>query len=123
MDYGSETLASVVKALSRLPGIGTKTAQRLALYLLRSRHGEAEELLAAADRAPGAGRILPHLRGDHRGTGMCNLHGRLAVTASQYVWWSSRRTCSCSKTPASSGVCTTSCMEFCHRSTVSVRRT
>jgi recombination protein RecR len=44
MDYGSPTLAAVVKALSRLPGIGTKTAQRLALYLLRSRHDEAEEL-------------------------------------------------------------------------------
>jgi recombination protein RecR len=44
MDYGSETLAAVVKALSRLPGIGTKTAQRLAMHLLRNRHGEAEEL-------------------------------------------------------------------------------
>jgi recombination protein RecR len=44
MDYGSETLAAVVKALSRLPGIGTKTAQRLAMHLLRSRHGEAEAL-------------------------------------------------------------------------------
>ena len=54
MDYGSDTLAAVVKALSRLPGIGTKTAQRLAMHLLRSRHGEAEELsrllLALKDR-------------------------------------------------------------------------
>ncbi len=44
MDYGSETLAAVVKALSRLPGIGTKTAQRLALHLLRNQRGEAEDL-------------------------------------------------------------------------------
>lgn len=44
MDYGSETLAAVVKALSRLPGIGIKTAQRLALHLLRSQRGEAEDL-------------------------------------------------------------------------------
>jgi recombination protein RecR len=44
MDYGSETLAAVVKALSRLPGIGTKTAQRLALHLLRDERGAAEEL-------------------------------------------------------------------------------
>ena len=36
MEYGSETLASLVKAFSRLPGIGTKTAQRLALFLLRA---------------------------------------------------------------------------------------
>ena len=44
MDYGSETLAAVVKALSRFPGIGTKTAQRLALHLLRDQRGEAEDL-------------------------------------------------------------------------------
>jgi len=43
MDYGSDTLAAVVKALTRLPGIGRKSAQRLALHLLR-REGEAEEL-------------------------------------------------------------------------------
>ena len=44
MEYGSETLAAVVKAFSRLPGIGAKTAQRLALSLLRGEHGEAEKL-------------------------------------------------------------------------------
>jgi len=43
MEYGSETLAAVVKAFSRLPGIGRKSAQRLALYLLR-REGDAEAL-------------------------------------------------------------------------------
>ena len=44
MDFDSETLAAVVKALSRLPGIGAKTAQRLALFLLRSSKDEAENL-------------------------------------------------------------------------------
>jgi recombination protein RecR len=44
MDYGSETLAALVKALSRLPGIGAKTAQRLALFLLRGKSDEAENL-------------------------------------------------------------------------------
>jgi recombination protein RecR len=44
MEYGSETLAALVRALSRLPGVGTKTAQRLALHLLRSDQGEAENL-------------------------------------------------------------------------------
>ena len=44
MDYGSETLAALVKAFTRLPGIGTKTAQRLALFVLRSRNEEAETL-------------------------------------------------------------------------------
>jgi recombination protein RecR len=44
MDYGSETLAALVKSLSRLPGIGSKTAQRLALFLLRSGNDHAEVL-------------------------------------------------------------------------------
>jgi len=44
MDYGSETLAALVKALSRLPGIGVKTAQRLALNLLRGENDRAETM-------------------------------------------------------------------------------
>ena len=36
MEYGSETLARLVKLLARMPGIGPKTAQRLALHLLRA---------------------------------------------------------------------------------------
>jgi recombination protein RecR len=44
MDYGSETLAALVKAFSRLPGIGAKTAQRLSLFMLRSKHDEIETL-------------------------------------------------------------------------------
>lgn len=47
MEFGSETLASLVKLLSRLPGIGTKTAQRLALHLLRSDAEDVERLGAA----------------------------------------------------------------------------
>ncbi len=43
-DFGSETLSAVVKALSRLPGIGSKTALRLALYLLRSDNTDADRL-------------------------------------------------------------------------------
>jgi recombination protein RecR len=44
MEYGSDTLAALVRAFSRLPGIGTKTAQRLALHLLRSGGDDAENL-------------------------------------------------------------------------------
>lgn len=36
MDYPSKSIEVLVEALSRLPGIGRKTAFRLALYLLRS---------------------------------------------------------------------------------------
>jgi len=44
MDYGSETLSNLIRSLSRLPGIGIKTAQRLALYLLRSDDEETDKL-------------------------------------------------------------------------------
>lgn len=43
-DFGSETLTALVKSLSRLPGIGSKTALRLALYLLRPDNPDAERI-------------------------------------------------------------------------------
>jgi recombination protein RecR len=43
-DFGSETLSALVKSLARLPGIGSKTALRIALQLLRSNNAEAEHL-------------------------------------------------------------------------------
>jgi len=39
-----DTLESLVKNLSRLPGIGKKSAQRMAYYLLRSDRGYLEQL-------------------------------------------------------------------------------
>jgi recombination protein RecR len=62
MEYGSETLAGLIKALSRLPGIGTKTAQRLALHLLRGDPTLGENLA----------RLLTDLRGKVR---FCNTCG------------------------------------------------
>jgi recombination protein RecR len=44
MEFGSETLANLVKSFTRMPGIGAKTAQRLALYLLRCSEAETEKL-------------------------------------------------------------------------------
>lgn len=44
MEYSSQTLERLVKAFSRLPGIGEKSAQRIALYLLRDGRDEGEEL-------------------------------------------------------------------------------
>ncbi len=46
MDFGSETLTSLVKSLSRLPGLGSKSALRIALYLLRPDNQEAERISA-----------------------------------------------------------------------------
>jgi recombination protein RecR len=44
MDFGSETLTSLVKALSRLPGIGRKSAQRIALHILKSPETDSDHL-------------------------------------------------------------------------------
>ncbi|HPZ81717.1 MAG TPA: helix-hairpin-helix domain-containing protein, partial [Candidatus Atribacteria bacterium] len=42
-----ESLSRLISAFSRLPGIGPKTAQRLAFYLVKSPAAEVEELLSS----------------------------------------------------------------------------
>lgn len=44
MEYGSETLAALIKLLAKMPGIGRKAAQRIALHLLRSQAEDVERL-------------------------------------------------------------------------------
>ena len=44
MDFGSETLTALVKSLSRLPGLGSKSALRVALHLLRPDNEDAQRL-------------------------------------------------------------------------------
>jgi len=45
--YSSKTLERVVQSLSKLPGIGEKSAQRIALYLLEEAGEESRELAEA----------------------------------------------------------------------------
>jgi recombination protein RecR len=47
MKYSSETLERLIEAFSRLPGIGEKSAQRIALYLLQEGREEGEKLARA----------------------------------------------------------------------------
>ncbi len=47
MEYSSQTLERLVDAFSRLPGIGEKSAQRIALHLLRESRDETEALARA----------------------------------------------------------------------------
>lgn len=49
MQYSSQYLEALVRALSRLPGIGGKTAQRVAFHLLRVPPEEALELARAIE--------------------------------------------------------------------------
>jgi recombination protein RecR len=44
VEYPSKTLDAVIHAFSRLPGIGEKTAQRIALFLLGDGRNDAETL-------------------------------------------------------------------------------
>jgi recombination protein RecR len=44
VDAGSPHLTQLVRRLSRLPGIGERSAQRIALYLLHAPEGECREL-------------------------------------------------------------------------------
>ncbi|MBN1894261.1 recombination protein RecR [bacterium] len=44
MEYSSRTLESLIEALCGLPGIGTKSAQRIALHLVQGGKNEAEHL-------------------------------------------------------------------------------
>jgi recombination protein RecR len=50
MRYSSQHLESLVEELGRLPGIGKKTAQRLAFHLLRVDQQEALDLAHAIER-------------------------------------------------------------------------
>jgi len=45
-----EALDNLVELLSRLPGLGEKSAQRLAFYILKSKHGLAPQLAEALTR-------------------------------------------------------------------------
>lgn len=47
MRYSSQTLERLIEVFSRLPGIGEKSAQRIALYLLREGREESENLANA----------------------------------------------------------------------------
>ncbi|MCL5021363.1 MAG: recombination mediator RecR [Bacteroidetes bacterium] len=47
MIYTSQALETLIGELSKLPGIGRKTAQRLALHLLKSGNEDAERLAGA----------------------------------------------------------------------------
>lgn len=47
MDYYSDSLSKLINELARLPGIGNKTAQRLAMHLLKVPKQESEALAKA----------------------------------------------------------------------------
>jgi recombination protein RecR len=51
MDYYASPIANLIEQLSKLPGIGRKTAQRLAFYILEMEPLEAEKLAVSIKEA------------------------------------------------------------------------
>ena len=49
MDYYSSQISKLIEELSRLPGIGGKTAQRLAFYVLSLPENEAQDIDSLKD--------------------------------------------------------------------------
>jgi recombination protein RecR len=72
MKYSSRHLETLVRELSRLPGIGSKTAQRLAFHLLRIPEAEALSLARAIEEV--ATRV-----------GSCKECGNIAETQPCYI--------------------------------------
>jgi recombination protein RecR len=47
MQYYPETILTLIKHLARLPGIGNKTAERLAMHILRQPQSDAQQLASS----------------------------------------------------------------------------
>ena len=57
----------LIDELGRLPGVGPKSAQRIAFHLLAADPVDVRRLVTAPDRGQGQGPVLPHLRQRRRG--------------------------------------------------------
>ena len=51
MDYYSSQITRLIEQLSKLPGIGTKSAQRLAFHIINMPREQVEELAGAMREA------------------------------------------------------------------------
>ena len=78
MDYSSRYLGDLIDSLARLPGIGRKTAQRLAFHLLRTSREEAMDLARAIQRV-------------REEVGHCERCGNIAETQPCYLCADPRR--------------------------------
>ncbi len=65
LDY-SEPVARLIDEFKRLPGIGHKSAQRLAFYILRRPKAEVDNFVESLARSQRKNRILRHLQQSYR---------------------------------------------------------
>ncbi|MCD8127210.1 MAG: recombination mediator RecR [Clostridiales bacterium] len=71
MQYFPPALEKLVEQFARLPGIGTKSAQRLAFYVLNLPEGEAQEFADAIVDAKRTVTLCPVCRNLTQGDGPC----------------------------------------------------
>ncbi|MCD7857293.1 MAG: recombination mediator RecR [Clostridiales bacterium] len=71
MQYFPPALEKLVEQFARLPGIGTKSAQRLAFYVLNLPEGEAQEFADAIMDAKHTVTLCPVCRNLTQGDGPC----------------------------------------------------
>ena len=73
MQYLPPALEALTEQFAKLPGIGTKTAQRLAFYILNLPDGEAEAFANAIRNAKGTITHCPVCQNLTQGEGLCAL--------------------------------------------------
>ena len=75
---GPASIENLIVAFARLPGIGRKTAQRLALHVIKRERGEAEELAHALISAKDSIRYCSRCYNfTEKGTDLCEVCGNL----------------------------------------------
>ena len=73
MDYFPPALENLVEQFAKLPGVGRKSAQRLALYLLGRPEEEAKAFADAILQAKGSIGYCPKCQNLTQGEGLCSL--------------------------------------------------
>ncbi len=85
-------IQELIDELARLPGVGPKSAQRLAFYLVKAPAEDARRLAEAIVAGEGPGRVLPRVLQRRRGRPVPHLPGRVPRPPPCCAWWRSRRT-------------------------------
>ena len=117
----SPHLARLIDALRALPGVGPKSAQRMAFHLLQEGRPGARALAEALDAALEHGEALPALPHAHRGSAVRHLCGHAARRGAAVRGGVAGRRGRDRGSPAATAVATSCSWGICRRSTASDR--
>ena len=105
----AEPLARLIQEFKRLPGIGQKSAQRLAFHVLRSQREDAERLAQALLDVKDKLGHLRRLQQHQRWRAVQLIAAIRIAIIPRFAWWRSRTTFCRSRPRASSTACITCC--------------